>query len=388
MALPRLLILSFTDARRDPRVFRQASHLREHYAITLAGFGDPELDGVAFLPIRRRPKTLLSQGRIALNLLLGNAGPAARRFAFVDPITAEVKTFDLVLVNDAEPLPLGFALAKGAPVIFDAHEYYPKEFERSFTWRLLFQPYMTKVCATYIPRCAGMTTVCRGIADAYRSAFGVVPELVFNAPAAENLPVNPVVEDCIRLIHHGAANPDRHIECMLEAMDHLDSRFTLDLYLVGQGNYADALRSKAETRRNVAWRDPVPMQDLSMVSNAYDLGIFLAPPSTFNLAHCLPNKFFEFIQARLAIAIGPSPEMAAIVKKHELGVIADDFTPQALAAKLNALTVGEIMRYKQNADAAAHIFTAEAGMQTLMGVLQRALAERKGLPLLGAGGIF
>jgi hypothetical protein len=28
----------------------------------------------------------------------------------------------------------------------------------------------------------------------------------------------------------------------------------------------------------------------------------------------LPNKFFEFIQARLAVAIWPSPEMSKITK--------------------------------------------------------------------------
>jgi uncharacterized UPF0146 family protein len=92
----------------------------------------------------------------------------------------------------------------------------------------------------------------------------------------------------------------------------------------------------------------------------------------------LPNKFFEFIQARLAIAIGPSPEMAAIVKEHDLGVVADDFTPQALAAKLNALTVDDIMHYKHNANKAAAIYNAEESMKVLKTVVQRVLSRRFG----------
>ena len=32
--------------------------------------------------------------------------------------------------------------------------------------------------------------------------------------------------------------------------------------------------------------------------NQFDLGVYLLPPVNFNSAHALPNKFFEFIQAR------------------------------------------------------------------------------------------
>ena len=368
---PRLLILSFTDARRDPRVWRQVAHLRTDYAVTLAGLADPKLDGVRFLPIRRQAKTFAAQAWIALNLVFGNFGPASGRFALTEPVQGA--QFDLVLVNDAEPLPLAFALAAGAPVVFDAHEYYPKEFEHSLQWRIFMQRYLTRLCADFIPRCAAMLTVAPGIADAYEQAFGVRPHIMHSGPEYQQLPVNALSPDRVRLIHHGAANSDRGLELMIEAMDHVDARFSLDLYLVGSGAYMDSLRRLAATRSNVRLCEPVPMQQLPALCNSYDLGLFFVPHQTFNMKHCLSNKFFEFIQARLGIAIGPSPDMAQIVRQHELGVVAEDFAPTTLAARLNALTADDIMRFKHHADAAAALYTAEASMETLRSVLRTAL---------------
>ncbi|MDR1659963.1 MAG: glycosyltransferase [Desulfovibrio sp.] len=376
MPLQRLLILSYTDARYEPRIQRQAAHLRKDYKITLAGLTDVELDGVEFLPVRRRAKNIVSQGFIAANLLLGNYGPAMRRFAPDNPEKAFSGDFDLVLVHDPEPFPLAFALAKGAPVVFDAHEYYPRWFESSLAWRLFFQRYLTSLCAEYIPRCAGMITVCPGIADEYRRVFGRRPEVAYSGPEYMELPVNPADPGGIRLVHHGAARPNRCLELMISLMDHTDSRFTLDMYLVGDGPYMRKLQNMAAARKNVRLRDPVPMPELTRLCNRYDMGLYLLPPTGFNTKHMLPNKFFEFIQARIGVAIGPSVEMAPIVGQHGLGVIAEDFTPRALAEKLNALTAEDITRFKRNADKAAEIYTAEASLNVLRAVLAEALRDR------------
>lgn len=373
MSLPKLLILSYTDARCDPRVYRQVKYLREHFSVTLCGLGDPGFDNVPFLPIQRQRKQPLAQGFIAAALIAGNYAPAMRRFVLTDPAKAAARHFDLVLVNDLEPLPLGFTLAKGAPVVFDAHEYYPKEFENSLRWRLLFQPYLTALCGEYIPRCAAMTTVSSGIAQEYHHFFGLLPEIVHNGPDYHDLHVKAPAPGSIRLVHHGSASPDRCVERMIETMDLVDKRFSLDLYLVGNRQYLRKLQSMAQTRQNVTWRAPVPMGTLTRVGNDYDMGVFLVPPNTFNLLHCLPNKFFEFIQSRLGIAIGPSPEMAAIVTEHRLGVVAENFTPEALASRLNALSLDDVLEFKKNADQASARYNADKSMETLRGILRSVL---------------
>jgi hypothetical protein len=61
---------------------------------------------------------------------------------------------------------------------------------------------------------------------------------------------------------------------------------------------------------------------------------------TFNLKYILPNKFFEFIQARLAVAIGPSVEMKRLVKEWDCGIVAANFEAKSMAAEINRLTPG------------------------------------------------
>jgi len=105
--------------------------------------------------------------------------------------------------------------------------------------------------------------------------------------------------------------------------------------------------------------------------NQYDVGIYLLPPVNFNPEHALPNKFFEFIQARLAVAIGPSTEMARIVEEHSLKVIADSFRPEALANALEQLTDESIRGYKLAADRAALELNYEAAGRVLLHEIER-----------------
>jgi hypothetical protein len=117
------------------------------------------------------------------------------------------------------------------------------------------------------------------------------------------------------------------------------------------------------------------MQELPQHLNRYDIGVFLLPPTNFNYRYALPNKLFEFIQARLAVAIGPSPEMARLVRQYCCGVIADDFTPEALAASLNRLTGADIDRLKQASHAAAKELCFEKNAPILLKMVERVLGN-------------
>jgi hypothetical protein len=137
-------------------------------------------------------------------------------------------------------------------------------------------------------------------------------------------------------------------------MDHLPRHFSLDLILMpGDRRYIKRLERLCSSRPRVRILPPLPFAELVTATNAYDVGVFLVPPVSFNLRFTLPNKFFEFIQARLMIAIGPSPEMARYVREYDLGVVADDFRPATLAAALSRLSASDIQRHKENAHRAA-----------------------------------
>ena len=119
-----------------------------------------------------------------------------------------------------------------------------------------------------------------------------------------------------------------------------------------------ARRGESDSRIRIT--PPVKSSEVVAAIRNYDIGIFLLPPVNFNYENTLPNKLFDFIQARLGIAIGPTPEMAEIVRHYNIGVVADDFTAESLAKTLNQLTKADIENFKRNATKAAKELNAEA----------------------------
>ena len=121
--------------------------------------------------------------------------------------------------------------------------------------------------------------------------------------------------------------------------------------------------------KNIHFIEPVPFSDIAKTLNNYDIGIYILKPSSFNTKHALPNKIFEFVQARLAIAIGPSIEMAKIVNDYKLGVISKTFSPKSLAQCISQLTPEKIMEYKNNSDKHAKTLSAEESMTKLRNII-------------------
>jgi glycosyltransferase involved in cell wall biosynthesis len=188
-----------------------------------------------------------------------------------------------------------------------------------------------------------------------------------NSSPYHDLAPNPTQAGRIRMIHHGGATPSRNIELMIEVMDYLDERFHLDLMLVASDpRYCERLARLAQKRPHVSMVPTMPMRELPVQLNKYDVGLYLLPPNSFNNQYALPNKFFEFIQARLAVAIGPSPEMARLVRHYECGIVSEDFTPRSLADRLRKLDADEIDHFKRRSHLAARELSFEKDAEVLL----------------------
>lgn len=369
-----ILILSFSVIHSDPRVMRQIRLLETHYHLTVSGFGPKPDADIRFVGLENPQFKLWHKLIWAFKLLFRLS---ESYYWSLPQVRHGLKalaglSFDLLIANDITTLPLGLKLAASKPVLIDAHEYSPREFEDKWLWRLLFAPYHDALCARYLPQAASMTTVCKGIADEYEKQYGVTPAVLYNASPELCLGPSAGLHGRVRLIHHGAAIRSRHLGMMIKMMCYLDERFTLDFMLVEtDAAYMMELRDMARSDERISFVEPVALERICQRINGYDVGLFLLPPVNFNYRHALPNKFFEFIQARLAVAIGPSTEMARIVEEYSLGVIADSFDPEALAAVLEQLTDESIRGYKLAADRAARELNYETAGRVLLHEIER-----------------
>lgn len=380
--MARVLIVSLSSFVSDPRVMRQYEALSQEHEVYVLAYGA--------CPPGVRHFTQVSQIKLSLGVLGLNAlRLSLKRFdqyywnhpqiqaLMHAAVSLAGLSFDVVLANDVMTLPATFRLARGAPVWLDAHEYAPREFEDILSWRLLLGPFFEATCRRDLPRLAQMTTVCKGIANEYEVRYQIPVSVCLNCPEPVTLPVRPTQDGSIRMIHHGAAIPSRKIEVMIELMQFLDERFSLDLMLVSQdSNYLAKLQAMASRDMRINFIPAVPMREIVSKICQYDIGLFLLPPTNFNYLHALPNKFFEFMQARLAIAVGPSPEMADLVRVHQCGVVSPSFQAHDMAQCLNELTTASIDAMKRQSDLASRQFNAAVTRESIRAHLASVLKSQ------------
>lgn len=362
--MTRLLILSFSDISSDARVLKQVRHFADRYDVTTLGYGtspDPRVNHVRLddsVGIRRWRR---------IDLI-------ARRFRTVywsqPAVTAALhelsshERFDVVLANDIDTIGLALSLEPTRGVHADIHEYAPRQNEEVLVWRVFIAPYVRWMCANFLHRAASITTVGRGIADEYRRRYSVDSEVVTNAaPYHELTPTE--VGDPIRLVHSGASIRNRRIESLIQAAIATRTNVLLDLYLMGNDpDYIAELRERAASSQRVRILEPVPYEQLVRRLNEYDVGLHVIAPTNFNNRWALPNKFFDYIQARLGIVIGPTAEMQRILEEHGLGAVADGFEDGPLTTVFDSLTQERVREWKMNAHTAARELSSDEQVKT------------------------
>jgi hypothetical protein len=216
-----------------------------------------------------------------------------------------------------------------------------------------------------------LITVSDGISELYRNWFNLETQVVMSCPYFTNISPTNNKSNIIKIVHHGGPNKNRKLEKMIEMFKYLDDRFYLDLYLVNYYNkkYIEYLRKLAKPFPQIRFLNPLPFNEIIQTLNKYDIGLYLLEPNGVNIKYSLPNKFFEYIQARLMIAIGPSIEMEKLVSKYNLGIVSNTFNPKDLANALNNLTYEDIWKFKLNSDFAAKELCFEKESQKLLKII-------------------
>lgn len=378
---PQILCVSFSPIHADSRVLRQLEVLRQHGEVTTVGYGPPPEGTTRHIEVPANasslPETPLGVAKLALRLhtaveLTSPGERAVRR------LVIQSGPYDLVVSNDARALPLAFAAAGDAPVMADMHEWAPEERAAVLVWRVLVGPYFKALCKKYLPRAAAVTTVSSGLARLYLDRFGVTTDVVRNAADLRQLTPTAVDPHTIRLVHSGTADIQRNIVELIEAVDRLGDRFSLDLYLLEvPGGHLNVIRKKAAAVASVTVHDAVPPETLPSVLNQYDLGVFLFPLTTLSKLYHLPNKFFDFVQARLGLVFSPAPEIDAHIGEYGLGLITGGTTAGALVDALKDITADDVAGFKQASDRAATALSSEVDRATQDALVTRLLAGER-----------
>ena len=381
--MKNILIIVFSDLKYDARVNRQVQWLQSMYHVAVMSYGN-EHSHLEHIQLRQPKLTLTKKLLLAVLLLLKQFSKAYWLLYPYKSLKEKIKNQpDLIVANDVEALPLAFQIAepRRIPVYFDAHEYAPRHFEDKLWFRLFFQKFNLYLCQKYLPKISGMSTVSPGLLREYKKNFPVDPVLILNAPKYYDL-IPQKTQLPIKIIHQGGATISRKIENMIEMMSYLDDNYHLDLMLLipprasnRTREYINKLKELASNNPRVRFVPPVEHDKVVDAIKEYDIGLFLLEPVNFNYTYTVPNKLLEFIQARLAVAIGPSPDMQSIVEEYTCGIVSKNFTPQSLAEKIKGLTITDIDQLKNNSSIAASKLNADFYKKKFLGEIEKILLK-------------
>ena len=374
-AAPTICLLGLSPIADDPRIRRQGdAFYRAGWNVVAVGLPGARSQAPCWTIIapangsgsgspagRGRQWRFLKRAVRAGMLLAVRARPELADRAFrmttrdvrqLDPLARRVRA-DVWLANDWPMLPLAARLARetGGVYGYDTHEFATEEYGHNPRWRLLNRPMIGALERAFIADAVVVSAVSAGIAEQLGRIYGLRrPAIVVrNTPDFETVRFRPTGER-IRVLYHGLIAPGRGLEASIDSVAHWRPEFDLALRGPGEAGFIASLRRRIEARgltRRITVLPPAPMTELVREASAYDVGLFALPGNSSHNRFALPNKFFEYMMAGLALCVSDLPEMARLVRQYASGVTIPAAEPMAIAQAINHLRPETIDRYKR-----------------------------------------
>ncbi|MCB1562585.1 MAG: glycosyltransferase [Alphaproteobacteria bacterium] len=307
------------------------------------------------------------------------------KYAYLEAELAHVpgiSNADIVIVaHDYVTIPMAERLAArfGGRVVCDIHEYATGQHMHSPIWRLMLRPWVDRMQKLFLPKSAFNTTVCDGIADLLARDYAPLPRpaVVRSIPPRTQMPFRETGEE-INVLYHGIVYPVRGMELALESLRLWRPEFRLIVRGPGKADYFEKLRYYARelgVEDRFTLESPVLYDRIIPEANKADIGYFVHKDTSPQKRFALPNKFFEYISAGLALCVSDLPEMAKITKDYDLGVLVNGYSAEEVAAQMNVLNRKDIDRYKLNALKAAQSLCWEQEAPVMVEAYNRVLLE-------------
>jgi glycosyltransferase involved in cell wall biosynthesis len=296
-----------------------------------------------------------------------------QHLAYADP-----GDYDLILCHDWFTAPLAARLADKLGVSFsiDVHEYARGQYMTHGPHRWRERPWCHALQKRYFPRAGALTTICDGIADLLDQDYRLAerPTVVRSFATRQDLPFRETGERIV-VLYHGFLAPTRGLEQAIASAPLWRPELHLVIRGGGDDVYVAGLREQVERAGvgdRVTIEDPVPASEMIERANAdADIGFFVQPDLSPQKRFTLPNKFFEYVTAGLALCVVDLPEMARFVREHELGLLVPDAGPEAIAGTINSLDRAAIDRYKRNSLQAARVLDWNLEKQVMLRLYDR-----------------
>jgi len=261
-------------------------------------------------------------------------------------------------------------------LLHDCHEYFTgvPELNKRKTVTAIWKWIEDRI----FPKLQHVIAVNNSVAELYIQKYGIKIEVVRNVPFRKDPSGYPskhqpdIREGQKIILYQGAVNIDRGIEEAILAMQYLKTDALL--IIAGTGDIFLKLQhfiSNLGLQDKVRLTGPIPFQELHALTSAADLGLSIEKDVSINYRYCLPNKFFDYIQARVPTLVSPFPEIKAIVDQYQVGTYLESHDPEKLASQIDQILNDDkkLKFYKTNLELAASVLCWENEEGALLKVI-------------------
>jgi glycosyltransferase involved in cell wall biosynthesis len=238
-----------------------------------------------------------------------------------------LRKFDILHVNDFEPLPTAWLVKKfksKIKLVYDSHEYQREKNGMGASTKKMIEmlePIMIKSADAVI-------TVSEGIQHEYKRLFQLDKvTVIFNAPHRVEVSKKDLFrkkfnlpDDVKIFLYQGAFHANRGVEQVIEAFGKMKGEKVAAVFM-GSGPLQSKVEEGSNCFDNVFYHPAVPYSEILEHTASADFGLLTTENVCLNHYYCMPNKLFEYIQAGLPIISTDLFDCRRLIEKEKVGLI-------------------------------------------------------------------
>jgi len=240
---------------------------------------------------------------------------------------------DILLSNDLDTLLPNYLISSifRKKLVYDSHELFSElpSIQGRYSqkvWRLLE--------SWLVPKQNHFYTVSTSISDWYFKKYGVKSLVIKNFPNQKNVAFEESTSKYI--IYQGALNKGRGLLALLEAMQVID----ITLKIVGKGPFTLKIKEKIsqlKLEKKVELLGEIDPEELFSITQKATLGISLEEDLGLSYRYSLPNKLFDYIQAKTPVLATYLPEIKDIVETYNIGEVIENHSPETISKTIHKM---------------------------------------------------
>ncbi len=277
---------------------------------------------------------------------------------------------DILWANDLDALLPNYLVSrlKGQKLIYDSHELFselPSVQGRPSqkVWRWLEKKLIHKPNA--------VITVSDSIADWYADQYKMNrPSVVKNLPEQKNIPWNNHPDPF--LLYQGVLNPGRGLLSMIQSLTFVPENISLKI--AGDGPFRNEVEhciSQNQLHHRVQLLGKLDPNDLALLTPKALMGLSLEEDLGLSYRYSLPNKLFDYIQAKIPIVGTYLPEIQHTINTYQIGEIIANHDPEEVARQIQIVLQNGKEHYQKGLEKASKELVWEHQESTLLNLVSK-----------------